>query len=191
MFSEGADATHFFLLVDGHVRVEHLTPDGDRVVPMHIAPGQLIGIAAALGKDKYPATATAASDCLVLQWPMALWSEFAATYPGFAANTFKTVGLRMDEINRRVMELATLRVEQRVAKALLVMSQQNGKQTHDGILIEFPLTRKQISEMTGTTLHTVSRLLTLWQSQGVLSSTGKQIRVLNTRALAGLASRQG
>jgi CRP-like cAMP-binding protein len=187
VFSEGTDATHFFLLLDGHVRVERMTPDGERVIPLHIPSGQLIGIAGALGKDHYPATAMAASDCFVLKWPMRLWAEFSAAYPGFAACTFRTVGLRIDEINRRVMELATQRVEQRVANALLGMSKQNGTQTENGLLIDFPLTRKQISEMTGTTLHTVSRLLTHWQAEGLLNSSRKQIRILNVRDLETLA----
>ncbi|MEQ9695617.1 Crp/Fnr family transcriptional regulator [Shimia sp. SDUM112013] len=189
VFSEGAEATHFFLLLDGHVRVERVTPEGDRVIPLLIPPGQLIGIAAALGKDTYPATAVAASDCFVLQWPMRRWSEFSTTYPGFATETFKTVGCRLDEINRRVMELATQRVEQRVANALLGMARNNARPDKDGLVIGFPLTRKQISEMTGSTLHTVSRLLSHWQNDGLLTSTKKEISILDVRGLENLASR--
>jgi CRP-like cAMP-binding protein len=47
VFTEAALARRFFLLLDGHVRVERTNAEGDRVVSLHIPPGQLIGIAAA------------------------------------------------------------------------------------------------------------------------------------------------
>ncbi|CUJ99547.1 Fumarate and nitrate reduction regulatory protein [Shimia thalassica] len=187
VFREGDNATTFYLLLDGYVRVERLTQDGDRVIPLHIPPGQLFGIAAALGKETYPATAVAASDCVALEWPMRLWTKFADTYPGFATETYKIVGARLEEVSRRVMELATQRVEQRVACALLTIANQSGKQTASGLQIEFPLTRREISEMTGSTLHTVSRLLSVWQTDGVLVSQNKRICVLDIARLKKLA----
>ena len=152
-FDEGMQADSFFLLLDGHIRVIKVTPDGDQVIAMHIASGELFGIAVALGKSEYPATAIAARECLILEWPNHLWSRFAANYEGFATETYKAVGNRLDEVNKRVIEMATQQVEQRVASVILRLINQAGKEVPDGIEIDFPITRQNISEMTGTTLH--------------------------------------
>jgi CRP-like cAMP-binding protein len=186
VFEEGAEAETFFLLLDGHIRVERISREGDRVIPLHIPPGQLFGIAAALGRDTYPATAVAAAECIVLCWPMRLWDSFVETYPGFGREANKMVGHRVGEMNARIMELATQHVEQRVASAILRLSQQNGRQTDTGVEIPFPLTRRQISEMTGSTLHTVSRLLSAWERDGILTSERKHIRVHEPTRLAEL-----
>ena len=66
-------------------------------------------------------------------------------------------------------ELATQAVEQRVAAALLRMANQSGRKTAEGIEIAFPVTRADIAEMTGTTLHTVSRLLAAWERDGIVA----------------------
>jgi len=159
VFREGLPAERFFLLLDGYIRVIRTSPEGLQVIALHISPGQLLGIAPALGIDTYPATAQAASESLALCWPVRLWGTFIERYDGFATETYRTVGARLGEFQTRVTELATQAVEARVAAALLRMANQSGLKTEKGIEIAFPVTRADIAEMTGTTLHTVSRLL--------------------------------
>lgn len=183
VFDQGTPADRFFLLLDGHIRVVKTTPDGDQVIAMHIASGQLFGIAVALGKTEYPATAIAARECLVLSWPNHLWAGFAATYDGFATETYKVVGDRLEEINKRVVEMATQQVEQRVASVLLRLINQAGRKVADGIEIDFPITRQNISEMTGTTLHTVSRLLSAWEKEGVVASKRSKVMITDPHKL--------
>ncbi|WP_101068689.1 Crp/Fnr family transcriptional regulator [Roseovarius salinarum] len=191
IFREGHDAETFFLLLDGYVRVARTTADGDQVVVLHIAPGQLFGIAPALRRDTYPATASAAAECIALAWPVQLWHDFAARYDGFAAETYRTVGQRLGEIQGTLTQLATQAVEQRVADALLRMANQSGRKTDAGIEIAFPVTRQNISEMTGTTLHTVSRLLSAWQKAGIVRSTRKHIVITAPHRLVELGSAGG
>ena len=63
-------------------RVIRTTPGGDQIIALHIAPGQLFGIGAALGRTTYPATAMTADDCLALSWPNRLWTVFTERYQG-------------------------------------------------------------------------------------------------------------
>ncbi len=179
VFEEGMDATHFHLLLDGHIRVERLNPEGEKVISLHIPPGQLFGIARALGRDIYPATALAVTECLILVWPTALWETFVERYDGFSTEAYKVVGNRVSEMNNRIMELATQHVEQRVARAILRLMQQHGRDSEIGTQIAFPVTRKVISEMTGSTLHTVSRLLSRWERQRIVQSQHRHIFVLD------------
>lgn len=183
IFSEGAEAERFYLLLDGFIRVIRTTPTGEQIIALHIAPGQLFGIAPALQRDTYPATAMAAADCIALSWPVRLWNDFIAKYDGFATETYRTVGERLGEMQTRIVDLATKAVEQRVAAALLRMVNQTGRKTEEGIEIAFPITRQNISDMTGTTLHTVSRLLSAWEKDGLVKSTRKHVVVTSPHGL--------
>ena len=183
IFDEGAPAERFFLLLDGYVRVVRVTPTGEQVTALHIPAGQLLGIARAIGRETYPATAMTATESIVLSWPTRLWDGFASTYAGFATETYKTVGNRLGEIHNRVVEMATQQVEQRIANALLRLINQTGRKVSDGIEIDFPITRQDLSELTATTLHTASRLLSAWEKQGLVQSRRKRITVLDPHAL--------
>lgn len=187
VFEEGSSAGQFFLLLDGTIRVVKITVDGEQVTALHIPAGQLFGTASALGRDTYPATAVAASELLVLSWSVSHWPTFMAEYPGFGTETYKTIGARVNEMNTRIVEMSTQHVEQRIARALLRLVNQSGRRTESGIEIDFPITRQDVSEMTGTTLHTVSRLLSAWEKGGLVSSKRKKITVCDPHRLAVLS----
>lgn len=183
VFQQEQEAHSFFLLLDGHVRVVKSTPDGHEVTVRYISPGELMGIAHALGRTTYPANAITAVDCVVLAWPSRLWPAFAADFPSFSANTYKAVGSRLQDAHTRVIEMSTEQVDQRVAHALLKLIKQTGKKTEEGILIDFPISRQDIAEMTGTTLHTVSRLLSAWEDQGLVKSGRQRVTVVEPHRL--------
>ena len=183
VFEEGAPAERFYMLLDGYIRVMRITPSGEQVIALHIPAGQLFGIAKAVGRDTYPATSVTASEVIVLSWPTRVWDDFVARYDGFASETYKTVGQRIGEMNNRLVEMATQQVEQRVANAILRLINQTGRKVDAGIEIDFPITRQDLSEMTATTLHTVSRLLSAWEKQGLVSSRRKRITVTDPHGL--------
>ncbi len=189
VFTEGAPAERFYLLLDGYIRVVRITPTGEQVTALHIPSGQLFGIAQALGRETYPATAITAAESIALSWPMRLWQSFIDEYDGFATETYRTVGARVGEMNTRIVEMATLQVEQRVANALLRLVNQTGRKVEDGIEIDFPITRQDLSELTATTLHTVSRLLSGWEKAGLVRSRRKRITVTDPHALVVLAQK--
>ena len=191
VFRHGDPADQFFLLLDGTIRVVRITPDGDQLVPLHIPSGQLFGIAPAFAFDAYPATAVAAVDCAGLSWPARLWPDFVDRYDGFATEAWRTVGNRMQELHSVIADMATQAVEQRVAAALLRMVNQSGRKVPGGIEITFPITRATVSEMTGTTLHTVSRLLSAWERDGIVASTRKHITVTDPHRLVLLSGAEG
>ena len=64
---------------------------------------------------------------------------------------------------------------------------QAGRRTEDGIEIDFPISRQDIAEMTGTTLHTVSRLLSAWEEEGIVRSGRQKVTVTDPHALMLLA----
>ena len=177
IFAQGEDAHSFFLLLHGHVRAAKTTPTGEQIVVRYVAPGETFGLAMAIGLTQYPATATAVDDSIVLAWPTGTWPRLVQKFPALATNTLQTVGSRLQESHTRMLEMSTQQVEQRVAHALLRLAKQSGRKLDHGVEIDVPISRQDIAQMTGTTLHTVSRILSGWESQGLVES-GRQRIVL-------------
>jgi CRP/FNR family transcriptional regulator, nitrogen oxide reductase regulator len=187
VFRQGEDAHSFFVLLHGHVRASKTTPAGQQIVVRYVAPGETFGVATAIGLAQYPATATAVDDSVVLAWPSAAWPRLVARHPTLAANTLQTVGSRLQETHARVIEMSTQQVERRVAHALLRLARQAGRKVEQGVEIDFPISRQDIAEMTGTTLHTVSRTLSAWEHQGLVEGGRQRIVLRDPHRLFELA----
>jgi CRP/FNR family transcriptional regulator, nitrogen oxide reductase regulator len=187
VFEQGGEVHSFFLLLHGHVRATKTTPTGEQIVVRYVTPGEIFGVAPAIGLKNYPATATAVDDSIVLAWPSAAWPRLVAQHPALATNTLQTVGSRLQETHTRVMEMSTQQVERRIAHALLRLAKQAGRKVERGVEIDFPISRQDIAEMTGTTLHTVSRTLSAWEQQGLVESGRQRIVLRDPHRLFGLA----
>ena len=187
IFEQGEDAHSFFVLLHGHVRASKTTPTGEQVVVRYVAPGETFGVAMAIGLQRYPATATAVDDSVALAWPSATWPRLVARFPQLATNTLQAVGSRLQETHTRVVEMSTQQVEQRLANALLRLAKQSGHKVERGVEIGFPISRQDIAQMTGTTLHTVSRILSNWESRGLVEGGRQRIVLREPHKLVVLA----
>jgi CRP-like cAMP-binding protein len=189
VFEQGEQAHSFFVLLHGHVRASKVTPTGEQVVVRYVSAGETFGVATAIGLQRYPATATAVDDSVVLAWPSATWPRLVAQFPVLATNTLQTVGARLQETHTRVVEMSTQHVEQRIAHALLRLVKQSGKRVDHGVEIDFPISRQDIAQITGTTLYTVSRTLSAWEARGLVESSRQKIIVREPHKLFVLAER--
>jgi CRP-like cAMP-binding protein len=190
VFEQGGEAASFFVLLHGHLRVEKTTPQGHQIVVRYVSPGEVFGVAQALALLRYPATAIAAIDSIALCWPSAAWPRLTSKFPALAANALQTVGRRLQDTQARVLEMSSEQVEQRVAHALLRLAKQAGRKTEVGIEIDFPISRQDVAEMTGTTLHTVSRILSAWEQRGLVEGGRQRIVLRNPHGLFALAEGQ-
>ncbi|AFL52408.1 CRP-like cAMP-binding protein [Sinorhizobium fredii] len=187
VFEQGQTATSFFLLLHGRLKVTQVTEDGQQIIVRVVHPGDLFGFAKALQRSDYPGTATAATESLALSWPTDLWPQFVEQNPLLAVSTMQTIGQRLEEAHTRIREMSTQEVERRVAHAVLRLSRQAGKQEKGGIRIDFPISRQDIAEMTGTTLHTVSRILSAWEQKGLVEGGRQKLIIRDLPGLAALA----
>ncbi len=191
IFAQGADATSFFVLLHGRVRATKGNADGEQIVVRYVAPGEIFGVAMAIGMRSYPATATAVVDSVVLVWPAAAWARLVAAHPALAANAMQSLGDRLQEAHARVIEMTTEQVERRVARALLRLANQAGRNVEHGVEIDFPISRQDVAEMTGTTLHTVSRIISAWEHAGLVESGRQRIVLREPHKLFALAEGAG
>jgi CRP-like cAMP-binding protein len=186
-FREGERADHFFVLISGRVKLTQLTPEGQRVVLRILSAGDAFGGAGVFGDDAYPIGAEAVEPSVALRWTSAAMRQLMESEPRVAMNAVQFVAGRLHDLQRRHRQAMTERVERRVARAVVRLAREAGRTVDGGVEIDFRVSRQDIAEMTGTTLYTVSRLLSTWQEQGLLRSRRQRITVTNPGALVALA----
>lgn len=183
VFEQGAAATHFFLLAGGRLKVTQVTTDGQQIIVRMVHPGDMFGFAKALRRDDYPGTAISVTDSSILAWPTGLWNTMIDRWPALAASALLTIGQRLEEAHTRIREMSTQEAERRIAHTLLRLCRHAGRTEADGILIDFPLTRQDLAEMTGTTLHYVSRIVSAWEARGIIRSGRQKVLVTGPEQL--------
>lgn len=189
VFEQGEPAAEFFVLMHGHLKVVQAGPAGQQVIVRIVEPGELYGVAIALGRSDFPATAIAMEESITLAWPSSAWPGLVERVPLLAVNALQTIGRRVEEAHAQFREVSTEEVERRVAHLLLRIAKASGRSPGDAAEVEFPITRQDIAEMTGTTLFTVSRVLSGWEQRGIVAGGREKITVKEPARLRELAER--
>ena len=187
LFHQGDPADRFCILVSGKVKLTQITEDGQQIILRYVCPGEAFAVIAVLSKMPYPVTATAVEQVSLLSWGDETMLNLMQSYPRLAINSLSLLATHIQEFQDRFRELATERVERRIARALLRLARQTGRKLDHGILIDFTLSRQDLAEMTGTTLYTVSRTLSRWEKDGLVSSQREQVTLLSPHQLVVIA----
>jgi CRP/FNR family transcriptional regulator, nitrogen oxide reductase regulator len=180
-------ATNFYILLEGQVRLSEVTLEGHQVLVRFVSPGEAIGIIAVLKNSVYPLAAQAVEDCRALAWDSTALEQLMERFPRIAINGLRLVSRRWHELEERYRELATEQVERRIAQTLLRLVRQVGHKVEDGILIDLPLTRRDLAEMTGTTHYTVSRILSRWEQEKLIETGRGRVLICYPHGLARIA----
>jgi len=119
--------------------------------------------------------------CTALVWDYARLQSLLDKYPQISNNISRILAGRLQELEERFREVATERVAKRLALVLLRLLKQVGKPSEDGIQVS--LSRLELGQMTGTTLFTISRILSKWAEQGFVVPRRESVLVNDLKRL--------
>jgi CRP/FNR family transcriptional regulator, nitrogen oxide reductase regulator len=136
----------------------------------------------------YPVSAPALQDSSALAIKSTFMNEMMRTRPYLAMALTSLMAGMVQEIQVRYRELATERVEQRIARTLLRLAAQLGERVkRETTMVELSFTRQDLAEMTGTTLFTVSHTLSDWEKLGFIEAGRERIMIKNPHELVKIA----
>lgn len=187
LFSEGDPAFQSYLVLKGRLKLSKLHEDGREAIVRYINAGEATAAVAVFSEKIYPVTAQAIDHTEVVGWDRKTMLRLMTGHPQLAVNMLRVAVERLEDIQSRYLELFVERVEQRVARALLRIMRQSGRKTDRGILIDFPLSRQDLADYTGTTMYSVSRVLSNWEKRGWIESGREKIIVTDSHALVSFA----
>jgi CRP/FNR family transcriptional regulator, nitrogen oxide reductase regulator len=186
-FHQGEPAETFYLIRQGQVRLSQINPEGKQVIIHLFGPGDMMAVIVVLSNATYPLSAEAMTGSLAWAWDRETAVSLLDQFPRLAINGLHLVAGRFLELQNRYRELATERVEQRVARALVRLIQQRNGYRPEQPYPLLALTRQDLAEMTGTTLYTVSRICSNWEQQGLLQTGREQLHIHNLDELGAIA----
>ncbi len=187
LFHQDDPAELFYIVGQGRVRLLQVTPSGHQVIVAHMGPAEALGIIVVLSNMNYPVSAEAIEASSLLAWNEETTLRFMRQHPQLALNGLQLIARQFHSLSERYQDLATVRTEQRVARALLRLLRQAGKRTESGVIIDMPLSRQDLAEMTGTTLYTVSRTLRGWELKGFVSLGRERVTITRPHDLVAIA----
>ena len=187
-FFQGDPATYFYILVSGRAKLLQSNPAGQQVNLRTINQWQMFGALGAVNPNAaYPATAQALEPCTALAIESDILHKMLETRPYLNFSLMQLMTGYIREMQERYRELATERVEQRVANALIRLAGQSGTKSSEEAGIELSFSRKDVAEMTGSSLYTVSRLLSEWDRKGIIKTGRESIRIIKPHELVQIA----
>ena len=188
-FFQGDPAKYVYVLTSGQVKLLQSNPSGKQVNVRTIQPLEMFAALGAVRKNAtYPASAQAIQDSAALLTSSEFMSEMMQSRPYLAVGLTRLMTSLIQDIQARYRELATERVEQRIARTLLRLASQIGQRIDQGTtMVELSFTRQDLAEMAGTTLFTVSRTLSNWEKLGYIEAGRERIRIKNLHELVKIA----
>lgn len=180
LFAPGEPCPGFVLLLAGRIRVGLTAENGRRLVLYRVLPGETCvqTTLCVLGDQKYSAEGIAESDLRLVIVPPILFQRLLSESSIFAQFVFERFGARLSEMTRLIETIAFLRVDARLAAALLARAGEHGA---------VAATHQELAEDIGGAREVVSRQLALFQRGGLLRLGRGRIVLLKKRDLADLA----
>ncbi|MBL1435823.1 MAG: Crp/Fnr family transcriptional regulator [Rhodobacteraceae bacterium] len=179
LFHAGDEVQGFAVVLSGKVGV-YLTGAGGREILLYdITPGKTcvqstIGL---MSRELYAAEAICEVDTSLAFLPRALFSTLLGTSPAFRDYIFSAFAERMNSMMHLLEQVAFVRIENRLAAALLELAQPMAAITH-----------AELATRIGTAREVVSRRLDAWAKRGIVALERGSITVLRPTDLQSLVS---
>jgi len=187
LFLEGEAPEALYIVKTGKVKVLRHSTDGKDVVLRVCSMGQMLGTVATFDGSGYAGTAQAIENCTLLVIARNDCLTLVNRYPVFALAVINDLGTRLRGSAEQIRSLAVERVEQRIARVLLKLAETSGSDVPDGRVIEMPLTRQDVADMTGTTVETAIRVMSKFRRNGQIRTRRGKVVLVDRQALQAIA----
>ena len=168
LFIQGQPARCLVLIRTGAVKITQIGSSGTEVILWMYGKGNVLGVLSDPSSNYHPSTARAMGPTTTLVWDCPTLHNLIEVCPRIRQNLSQVLIDRLRELEERFREVATEKVPRRLALALLRLSKHVGKEVRDGV--EVSMSREELAQMTGTTLFTISRILSQWSRENFISS---------------------
>jgi len=184
IFSEGSPATQVALLLSGCMKVTQGGQDQEVILRLN-GPGDMLGKMGSQTRSNHLHTTYAVQASTALVWETDAFEALMVRFPLLRRNIASILKRHLNELEVRYREVSTEKVSSRLSNLLVRLVNQVGRRI-DGC-VEISLSRRELAQLTGTTLFTVSRLLCQWEAQEIVSARREVVLVHDVLALTELS----
>jgi CRP/FNR family transcriptional regulator len=183
VFQEGSEATGFFIVKIGRIKVFKISDNGKEQILNIFEPADNFAEVVALDGKCFPASAAALERAQLVFFPRQSFLALIHEYPDIAIKMLSGLSQHLRHLTLLIEELSFKDVPQRLASYLLNLSdvspktlrnRQNGKE-----ILTLDLTKSQLAAALGTIPATLSRAFYRLSSEGIIAIDGPQIELLD------------
>lgn len=182
LFLQGDEATGFFVLLSGKVRVYKASPEGKEFTMHLITPGQMFAEAAIFQGKSFPANCSALEDSIVAFFPKEQFVRLIKKSPDISLKMIGALSRFVREFNRMVEDLSLKEISARLADYIL-SEQARGKSDS----FKMDITKSELANKLATISATLSRNLRKFKEIGVIKVDGRVITILDPERLRAIA----
>ena len=174
VFSEGDPCAGLFVVEQGSVRIFKTSAAGREQVLTVEHAGSSVAELPVFDGGAYPASASAASDCSLIFISRNDFRALCLEHPEVALKVLRMVGLRLRRLVGIIEELSFTTVRHRLAALLLRLARGAGK-TSGRAEFTIAASNQELAAQIGTVRELVSRNLSRFQAEGLISLDGKTV----------------
>ena len=116
-----------------------------------------------------------------LVWERDVFESLSKRFPSLRLNVAYILYKQLEDMEDRFREISTERVAPRLGRQIFRLVEQVGIPSNSSV--EINLTREELAQLIGTSLFTVSRLLSEWDRKGIVTTRREGFSVDNLKAL--------
>lgn len=173
IFTQGDNASRFFAVMHGWVKLYRNTPEGDEAIIALFTRGDVFGEAAIFGGAGYPFAASAAEECKLLEIPGTVLRARARENHEVMARIMSSMSQEMRNLQMENEHLALMSAPQRIGCLLLQLS---AGMIGTGRTFRFPYDKSLAAARLGMKPETFSRALAQLGIAGV-SVKGPEVTI--------------
>lgn len=171
---QGMFMTHIIFIRKGFVKL-YLENDDDVTILGIAKPGSFIGLQALYGESVFPFSAQALTDTEVCMKDINVFRELVLENTQFSRGVIEILNADLIQAYKRMFSLSTQQVNSRFSELLLFMH----NVLYQSNPFNLTISKKDIADLISSSPESVSRLISDFKDQGIISSKGKTIEILN------------
>lgn len=182
LYRAGIPFHSLFAIHTGSFKTYMLADDGRERVEGFYLSGDMLGMDGISG-DAYTLSAVALEDTGICVLPFQRLEELARESPVLQRQFHRMMSREILRDKGIMMMLGQMMAEERLAAFLLNLSQRYEARGFSATRFAFKMSRQDIANYLGLKAETVSRLLSRFQEDGLLSISGKNVRLADLNRL--------
>jgi CRP/FNR family cyclic AMP-dependent transcriptional regulator len=180
IFSKGDPGNALFIVKSGMVRILSLSEKGGETIVHILKEGAIFG-ELLLSEEMRFFTAVAGTDAVVTVLPKGSLVELLAAIPTISKNFIRLLSKRLAKVERNFGDFGHTWSYNRLAKVLLRLCEEHGKETPTGTVIPLRLTHEDLANLIGTTRETVTTQMTRFRRRGLVKRQDRLLVVNRSR----------
>lgn len=182
IFTEGLEATGFYVVAQGQVKIFKAAPDGREQILHIMGPGEHFAEVAMFSGSRYPANAMALSKARIIFFPKEPLVALMRSDPALCWSMLGSMARRLREFASIIEGLTLRELPARLASYLLLAAESAGGQA-----VELDVSKTLLAGLLGASRETISRALAKLADSGFIRLEGRRILIENPQGLDALA----